>query len=148
VYRRFEGRDRLVHAVLAREARTFFAAIGSAVAHLPTLEDQVVEGMLVGIRTVRVSVLMRLLERDPGAVLPLLTSGAAPLIAVARHALVELHRAAGRTDPPDGEAELVADALVRLGLSLVVSPSDLLDLDDNAQARAALARWVGPLLRS
>jgi AcrR family transcriptional regulator len=67
VYRRFDGRDALVHAVLAREARRFFDAIALAVAHLDDLADQVVEGLLVGLRMAQASVLPALLRVDAAA---------------------------------------------------------------------------------
>src|SRR5690606_17592119 len=83
VDRRFAGRARLVHAVLAGGSRAFPTAIGVPVAHVPRLEDQVVAGMLVGMRAFRTSGVAQLLERGPQAVLPLLTTGATELLAAA-----------------------------------------------------------------
>lgn len=146
VYRRFDDRDRLVHTVLAREARRFFVAVGEAVAHLNRLDDQVVEGLLVAIRAAPVSLVGQLLARDAQTLLPLLTTEAGPLVAAARTALVELYQSSAPAPVGSLEAEVVADALVRLGLSLVLSPSDLLDLTDDEAARWFLGRWVRPLL--
>jgi AcrR family transcriptional regulator len=149
VYRRFDGRDALVHAVLAREARRFFDAIALAVAHLDDVADQVVEGLLVGLRMAQASVLPALLRVDAAAVLPLLTTGAGPMLDASRAALVELHRAtpgARRSPDTDREVALVADALVRLALSWLLAPSPLVDLDDEEAARAAIGRIVRPLV--
>lgn len=144
VYRRFEGRDELVHAAVARDARRFFAAIAEAVAGIETIEDKVVEGFLVGLRAVRRSLLPPLIDKDPAAVLPLLT--AEPLPSVARQALVERYLAL----VPGGDrrrAELVAEALVRLAFSFLLMPSSVIDLDDEDHARRALRQIVYPLVR-
>lgn len=149
VYRRFDGRDALVNAVLAREARRFFDGIARAVAHLDDLSDQVVEGLLVGLRMAQGSVLPALLRVDAPAVLPLLTTGAGPMLDASRAALVQLYRAtpeARRGPEVDREVALVADSLVRLALSWLLAPSPLVDLRDEAAARAAIGRVVRPLL--
>lgn len=147
VYRRFESREELVHAALARDAHSFFAAIADAVADLDTLEDKLVEGFLVGLQMARRSLLGDLLRRDNGAALSMLS--ASPVLGLARAALVERYLAlAGRTatTPEAAEAGLVAEAVVRLGLSFVLVPDSLIDLDDEVAARRALRRLLGPLL--
>jgi hypothetical protein len=74
---------------------------------------------------------------------------AAPVLALARAALVERYQALMGT-PLRGaeaaEAQVVAEALVRLGLSFVLLPDSLIDLDDEGAARVALRRLLGPLL--
>lgn len=144
VYRRFEGRDELLHAVMARDARRFFTAIADAVGDIDSLEEKVVWGFLVGLRAVRRSLLPRLIETDPGAALALIT--AEPVPTVARQTLVERYLAM----VPDGErarAELVAEALVRLALSFILLPTSVIDLDDEAGALHALRQLLVPLLR-
>jgi AcrR family transcriptional regulator len=42
IYRRFDGRDDIVHAVLARELRTFLLGVAESVGHLERLEDKLV----------------------------------------------------------------------------------------------------------
>jgi AcrR family transcriptional regulator len=146
VYRRFASRDELVHAALGREVRSFFAAIAAAVAGRKTVEDQVVEGFLTGWRVMGQSVMGELLANDRAAAVSLLTS--APVLALARAALVERYQIlTGRalSDREASDAELVAEALVRLGLSFVLIPASVINLDDPAAARASLRRLLGPL---
>jgi AcrR family transcriptional regulator len=147
VYRRFESRDELVHATLARDARRFFEAIAEAVAHIDAIEDKVVEGVLVGLRLARQSLMPGLHSPDTSALLSLLT--AAPVLALARSALVERYQVVTGVELPAqdlAEAELVAEALVRLGVSFVLMPDSVVDLDDTDSARRSLRRVVGPLL--
>ena len=147
VYRRFESREELVHAALAHDARVFFGAIAYAVSNMDSLEDKLVEGFLVGLQMARGSALTELLLCHTGAGLP--RRSAAPVLALARVALVERYQAvAGTALTPlqAAEAELVAEALVRLGLSFLLVPDSLIDLDDEDAARAALRRVLGPLL--
>lgn len=138
VYRRFESRDDLVHATLARDARCYFAAIADAVTHVESVEDKVVEGFLVGWRLLREAPMAALVAADPG-----------PLVGLARAALVERYQivtGAPLSGPARAEAELVAEALVRLGLSFVLMPDSIIDLDDTESARRGLRRLLGPLL--
>jgi AcrR family transcriptional regulator len=149
VYRRFDGRDALVQAVMVREVRRFVAAVSAAVAHVDDLAEQVTEGMLVGLRIARASVLPALVRLDGASVLPALTTGIGPALDAARSALVEqyrLVRPAGGPDPDDPGVALVAESLVRLALSWLLAPSSLVDLDDDEAARAAISRLVRALL--
>jgi AcrR family transcriptional regulator len=148
VYRRFESREDLVHAALARDVRDFFTSVTEAVVGLDTLEDTLVEGFLVGLRQARDLVLTDLLRRDMAAAISLLNT--APVLALARAALVERYEALlGRTLPAAeaDEAHLVAEALVRLGLSFILMPDSWIDLDHEDEARVALRRLLGPLLQ-
>jgi AcrR family transcriptional regulator len=147
VYRRFESRDELVHAALGREARRFFAAVAEAVADLETVEEKVVEGFLVGSAGARRSVMGALFASDPAAARSLLT--AAPLLDLARAALVERYQivtGSELSDPDAADAALVAEALVRLGLSFVLMPGSVIDLERPETARASLRRLLGPLI--
>ena len=74
---------------------------------------------------------------------------ATPVLALARTALVERYQHATGTRPAGqkaADAELVAEVLVRLGLSFLLMPVSVIDLDDTAAARPALRRLLGPLL--
>jgi AcrR family transcriptional regulator len=146
VYRRFASRDELVHAALGREVRGFFAAIAAAVTELDTPEDQLVEGFLTGWRLMRESVMGELFTTDRAAAVSLLASST--VLSLARAALVERYQIVTGTTLSDREAadaELVAEALVRLGLSFVLVPESIIDRDDTEAARASLRRLLGPL---
>jgi AcrR family transcriptional regulator len=147
VYRRFEGRDALIRAALERQAQRFFRAVTEAVAPLERIEDKVVDGFMVGLRLVRQSVLPSLIRHDPVAAMSLLTSE--PLLRSARQALADGYEGLlglRLRGPARRQAELVAEALVRLGLSFVLIPDSLVDLDDERAARPALRAVIGPIL--
>jgi AcrR family transcriptional regulator len=147
VYRRFESRDDLVQTTLARHARRFFAVIAEAVDEVSELEDKVVEGLLVGLRVVRSSLIPSLFETDKVAALSLLT--AAPVLSLGRAALVQRYEMLVGV-PISGlerdRVELVAEALVRLAISFVLIPDSVIDLADDATGRAALRQVITPLL--
>lgn len=149
LYRRFDGKDVLVQAVLVRECRRFFGSVVAATDHLSTVEERLVEGFVVGVRYAREDRLMnRLLASDPEALLPYLTVNGAVVVAVARDFLVqqgeqhgELPRVRGRT--PAGVAEL----FVRLAISFTLTPQSSIPLGTDAEVRAFAANYLAPLMR-
>lgn len=138
IYRRFDGRDDLVHAVLTRDARRFFFAVADAVAPVEDLADKVAEGMLVGLRAARLSVLGRLVEIEPALGWSLLSDPA--VLASARETLAGALRLRRRN------AVLVAELLIRLGCSLLLAPGSVIPLDDDAAALPLLRSLIAPLL--
>ena len=147
VYRRFEGRDALIRATLEREAQRFFRAVTEAVAPVVGIEHKVVDGFLVGLRLARQSVLPSLIRHDPVAAMSLLTSE--PLVRSGRQALTDGYEGllgVRLRGPARRQAELVAEALVRLGLSFVLIPDSVIDVGDERAARLALRAVIGPIL--
>jgi len=147
VYRWFGSRDDLVHAVLARELRETLLAIAASTAGLDRFEDQAVEAALVCLDALDGSVVDHLVRTDPAAVLPLLTTGAAPLIALARSALAPSLLAAGVVDDLD-QAAVVAECLARLGLSFVLTRDTIVPVDEPTAMREAIAALLRPLVRA
>lgn len=147
VYRRFANRDDLVHAVLARELRATLAAIDAAARGAVTLEDKVVEGGLVALDALRGSLVEKLLRADPATFLPFLTTGAGPLIVIAREALAAGARRAGLEVDPQHLAEM-AEAAARLGLSFIVTRETAFPIEDPQALRATMRRLVAPMLGS
>lgn len=144
IYRRFDGRDDLVHAVLAREVRRAFAAVAAAVGHLDRPEDRLVEGILAALDGARRSPLVGLVRTEP-ELLRLVTVGSGPLIDVAVSFLVEEgERSHGRM--PTARHRHTAEMLVRFGVSLLLTPEGTLPLDDPVAARAALHELLDPLV--
>lgn len=167
VYRRFESRDRLVRAALIRDARRFFTAVAAAVEAIPSLADKVVEGLVVGLELIRWSPVPSLLEADPVAALSLLTSDS--ILLAGRRALVERYESLTGGPVPAADrdrVEAAAEALIRLALSLLVTPGVLTgtatgpphpatdgaslrpDARSREDMRRALASVVHPLLGS
>ncbi|TDD70301.1 TetR/AcrR family transcriptional regulator [Actinomadura darangshiensis] len=149
IYRRFPTKGDLVTGVLLREARRFFAELDEAVAALPTLEERLVEGFAVTLRISREQRLMtRLMVVEPELILPHSTVKAGPLLAAARGYLAGRLRTAQRhgAAPAGVDPELVAEILVRLTHSLVLTPEGHIPLDD-AGARDFARRYLVPIVR-
>jgi AcrR family transcriptional regulator len=147
VYRRFATRDQLVQAVLARELRETMDAIDAAARRQKSLEDKVIEGGLVALAALRGSVVEELLHDDPATFLPFVTTGAGPLLAIARQVLVAGARGAGVVADEALLAE-VAEAAARLSLSFILTRDTVLPVDDPAALRTSLRRIIGPMLAS
>lgn len=145
VYRRFGSRDDLVHGVLARELRRTIAAIGVAAAAQATFEDRVVEAVVVALEALDGSVVDQLLRSDAATVLPFLTTGAGPLVDLARRAFAPALVAAG-VAPAGLPADVIAESLARLGLSFVLTRATVLPVGDPAALRVAVVALVRPLL--
>jgi TetR/AcrR family transcriptional repressor of uid operon len=133
LYRRYGSRDALIQMAVTRQARRFFVAIAATVTAAATprspdpqpksLTDMVADGMSEGLRLARRSPLGDLIRRDPATGTALIAS--AKVLDAATEALADLFLAfaAGRPEAPDRQqAEVVAEALVRLALSFLLIP--------------------------
>lgn len=143
VYRRFDGRNALLAATVAHEARRLLAALGEAVSGIDDPEEQLVTAFCTGLRFARAGGLAERIRDEP-LLLRLLTVDGGPVLAAARTQLTELAR---RLDPaPDPRhATETAELLVRLAISLVLTPDSALDLDDGCET--TVRRHLAPLLR-
>ena len=141
VYRRFGGRDDLVHAVLARELRATLEAISRAAAAATDLEDKAVAAVAAALEALAGSVVDSLLRSDPATFLPFLTTEAGPLLALARTAITT--QVATYTDAPSPE---LAEAAARFGLSLILTRDSVLPIDDPAALADAVRRMIRPFL--
>lgn len=149
VYRRFPGKGALIDAVMLRELQRFLTDLDAALEHVDDVDDRLVEGFLFVLEAVRGHrLLQRVLESEPETVLPHLTVQGSSFVVAAREALlVRLQRDLGPDDRRSPEdLAVVADLVVRLLLSFLLTPSDLVDLDDPDQARAFARRYLQPVL--
>lgn len=142
VYRRFDGRNALLAATVAHEARRLLAVLADAVSEIEDLEDRVVAAFCAGLRLARATGLAERVREEP-LLLRLLTVDGGPVLAAATTQLATLaaalhpeldHRRAGET----------AELLVRLAISLVLTPQSALDLGDGCEA--SVRRFLAPLL--
>lgn len=139
IYRRFGTHDELVNAVLTRELRQLFTAVAAAGDGLPTVADQLVEGFVVGLRkALNQPLLHRMITMEPEAWLPFLTTSGGSTIAVLRQFLVQQYRIT-----PE-----VAEIVVRLSLSLVLTPDSCLAFGTDEEARVTARRFLAPLVTS
>ena len=146
LYRRFEGKDALVQAVLVRESRRFFASIAAAVAGIESPEERLVEGFVVGVRYAREDRLLnRLLSSDPEALLPYLTTNGTLVVAAARDFLA---RQAPDVPVADRTPAGVAEVFVRLAISFTLMPDGAIPLATDDEVRAFARGYLAPLMRS
>lgn len=148
IYRRFPSKDRLVEAVILREVGRFLSELDAQVEQLEDPEERIVEGFVFTLEAARSHVLLqRLLESEPETLLPHLTTEGAPVIAIAREFLA-IRLAREQTGQRSAaEPATVAEIVVRLILSFLLTPQAPVDLEDRAQARRFARRYVGPILR-
>lgn len=148
LYRRYESKNDLVEAVSVREAQRFVAAIDKRVQTVSGTEDQLVEIFVAFITAVAGNELLRrLLRTEPDLILPRLTTDAGPVLAVGRDYLagkLRHLRDAGGTH--DFDADLVAEIMARLALSLALTPDGLIPATDEDAAREFARRTLLPMV--
>lgn len=148
LYRRYESKNDLVEAVSVREAQRFVASIEKQVRTVTGNDDQLVEIFVAFIGAIAGNELLRrLLRTEPDLILPRLTTEAGPILAVGRDYLAEKLRElrdAGGTH--DFDADLVAEIMARLALSLALTPDGLIPVSDRGAAREFARRTLLPMV--
>jgi TetR/AcrR family transcriptional repressor of uid operon len=147
IYRRFDGRDEIVHAVLARELRSFFDTVARSVEHLDRIEDQVVEGFLTALDAARDSPMLPLLRSEPDLLMFLVTDAGPVLDMVTGLMVAQLQSVASGTEIDSQRARHGAEIVFRLTVSFVLMPETTLPLDEPVAARESLHALFDPLLR-
>jgi AcrR family transcriptional regulator len=133
VYRHFPGgREELMSAVIQWETERFFARLAAEIAAAPDTETLLVEALYFGHQAIEEhAVLQKVLEAEPGLLLPKLTAVTGDLLAVLRSFLasrLEEHLREGLE--PEDAGEYVA----RMLLSFISAPGRW-DLADRDQVR-------------
>jgi AcrR family transcriptional regulator len=146
LYRHFPGKDSLVESLVLREARELFAILDAELGAEDDPGSMFERGLLTALAHLRShTLLQRVLHEEPQAILPFLTVQGAPLLeAAVGFATPYIERAvkAERIAPVHPRA--AAEWGARILLSLVLTPSVVVDLDDRNQLRA----FVGWLTRA
>jgi AcrR family transcriptional regulator len=145
LYRHFQSKDALVQAIILAEAEAFFAALDGAVADCASDEERLVEGFAFALEYVRGHALLRkLLRTEPETLLPYLVGGG-QLIAIATRAVcARIHE----ESPESRHAREMAELLVRLVLSLALTPESGLGVQDRSGALRFARNYLVPSLRS
>jgi TetR/AcrR family transcriptional regulator, repressor for uid operon len=145
VFRRFESKERLVQIVLLR-------IVGQATEHVQAvfhgardLETGLTEALVVAVRELRDHPLFaKVLRIEPESFLRTITADGASVIAVVRRSIADWLGSSGGGPLSDGDAEMVAEGITRLGVSLILAPEGPIPLDDDEGLRAYFARYVVP----
>jgi AcrR family transcriptional regulator len=124
LYKHFPSREALVAAAVQREAHAIIAEVGALVDAVDEPRAALEAGVLLALRLVRDHPLLdRVVRTEPEALVPLLTTDAAPVMAAIRQPVVEM---VGRK-LPHLDAVVVrrlADMLARLLVSYALSAPD------------------------
>lgn len=149
VYRRFGNRDGLIRAVVLRELYAFLSRVDAPVEAIEDPQERFVEGFVATIREARRHPLLsRLRDIEPESLLPALTVDAAPALAFARRHLARTLVAMQASGAVRAglDADRVAEMLVRLCHSLVLTPDGLIRADDEDGLRALATAMFVPVL--
>jgi AcrR family transcriptional regulator len=123
VYRYFDSRDALIVALVFREEEAFIEGVREAHSRHEDLGDATAEAIMFCLRAAREHPLLdRLLESEPDALLPYLTTRGGGVIGRARAVIEEL--AAQRKGVNPELVHRTADLAVRAIVSYTLTPSD------------------------
>jgi TetR/AcrR family transcriptional repressor of uid operon len=149
VYRRFASKDVLVEHVVRREFRRYFDQFLRDIRQADTAADRVVVGFVSALRAIRHNPLIGgLMASEPDVLVPsMISDGGRTLATVQRFVAGQLRRErdAGNV-AADVDVELVAELMTRVSSSFLLTPSHVIDLDDDAQVRAVARRFLVPML--
>lgn len=147
IYRRFPTKDDLIAGVVLRETQRFFADLDGAVSGLATMEERLVEGFVTALRINReYTLLNRLMALEPEVILPLSTQKIGPLLATVRGYLAHRFRTAQRKETlGDFDPEIVAELMIRLCHSLMLTPDGRIPLDEDG-ARDFARHYLLPIV--
>lgn len=143
IYRHFPGgRSQLVEQAATWEVARFWARLAEAVEDLPTLEDRLTVGLVIGRRVMaRSRILANIVESDLEELVAAVQPSEPLIHGVIRgymREMLERERDEGRLRA-GADLELGADYLTRMTLSWIGSAAGA-DLDDESVARAVVRR--------
>lgn len=143
LYRYFPGKDALVAALVLREARSLFAMLDEELATGDDPAEILERGLVTAYRYLREhALLQRVLREEPEELLPWLTVRAAPLLTAAvEFASPYIERAVKAERIVPVEPRVAAEWAARMLLSMLLTPSVTVDLDDERELRA-IVTWL------
>jgi AcrR family transcriptional regulator len=144
LYRQFPDKSSLVLAVLMRSDADFWARARDRVSAAGDLADQVAEAVRLSRSQAPAALLLDLGDSDPGAVGALVGDSVGDLLpGLARfwHEHLATAQAEGRVRT-DLDVPLAAEWVMRVVMSLVTIPSELVDVDDPGALRAFVEEFL------
>ncbi len=147
LYRRFADKDAVVQAVIVRECRRSLGVVLRALARVETPEAQLVAGFVLATGTAaRHPLIKRLLETEPEVIIPL-SRESGMVIELAQARVTPFFRAYQADGHFVGvDAALVIELLVRLFMSIVLTPSATVRAEDDASVDRLVRGLVLPML--
>ncbi len=150
VYRRFATKRALVDHVVRREIRRYFDQFLVDIERATTAAERVVVGFVSSLRAIRHNPLIRgLMAADPDALIPTAIGDNGRTFATVRAFVAgQLRREqqAGNV-AATVNVDIVAELMVRVCASFLVIPSEVVDLDDDAQLGDLARQFLVPMLQ-
>lgn len=148
VYRKFANKDELVEAVLLAEMREYLRSLDAMAETIDGFAEQNVEGFVLTLRYIREnSLLASVVARDGAWGLAYFSAAAGPVIAAARDYLAAKMRAAQANGESDEFDPLpVAELIVRMCHSLMLTPGGVIPPGDDEAARSFARSVIVPLM--
>ncbi len=148
LYRRFGDKDQLVQAVILRECQQQLALIEQRLKGIESAVDALLEAFVLAVtRAQGHPLLARLLRSEPDTILPYLTTALPEVSTFSRlymAAQISKLQKAGRLSAKP--AEQMAELLLRLVQSLVLSPAGVIDPADEHSVRGFANLFLRPVL--
>ncbi|WP_238014472.1 helix-turn-helix domain-containing protein [Dactylosporangium sp. AC04546] len=151
VYRRFATKNALVEQVVRREFRRYFDQFLVDIGRADTVADRVVAGFASSLRALRHNPLIGgLMAAEPDLVAPSMISDGGQTLATVRRFLAGQLRREQRAGnvPRELDTDLAAELMVRISASFLAIPSQVVDLDDEAQLAAVARQFLVPMLQA
>lgn len=149
VYRHVSNKDSLVERVMRREFQRHAQRYVADLEGADTAVDRVVGGYVSTIHAIRNDPLLTsILTGELDALVSSMAESAEHVLSMARTFLtmiLQLERAAGEI-ADDVDLDVVADLMVRVAVSYVLIPSEVVDLDDSVQTESMARTFLLPLL--
>lgn len=149
VYRHVANKDALVDAVLRREFQRYVHDYLAQMQAAETAVDRIAGGYLSTIQAMRRNPLLSgILSVELDSLVSSMAGSAEHVLAMARLFLAQLLRIEqqGGEIADEIDVDVAADIMVRLAVSYVLIPSDVVDLDDDDQAQAMVRSFLLPML--
>lgn len=145
VFRRFDTKDQLVQIVVLRVMVEVNALIRAAFLAEKNLDRALTAALMASLRALRGHPLFaKVVRTEPESFVQSLSTDGGTVIALVRSSVGEWLGAAGGGPLSDEDAEMVAETLTRLGISLILTPDGVIPIDDDKRMRAYLARYIVP----
>lgn len=148
IYRRFGDKDQLVQAVILRECQQQLALIEQRLKGVESAVDALLEAFVLSVTGAhRHPLLIRLLSSEPDTILPYLTTELPEVTTFSRLYLAAQISKSQKAGLIAGKpAEQMAELLLRLVQSLVLSPTGVIDPADEDSVRGFANLFLRPLL--
>lgn len=145
VFRRFGSKDRLAEVVLLRIVAQMTTRVRTTFMGARDLETGLTEALVMAVGELRDHPLFgKVLRTEPESFLRMLTTDGANVVAVVRRSVADWLGASGGGPLSDEDAQMVAEGITRLGVSLILAPEGPIPLYDDQELRAYFARYIVP----